>query len=461
MMLLKRKGTRTENITFFEREIINLIFLYDKFIHLMFIISHYQPRFKPEKNRARHGPYFAPQSYRGRSGKILKNSSEKPISIDPSVHLLSWRYAMSLMNFWYWLIESLKTMTTVLVIALAFTGIILTLFFSILKLSKNSPNFAIIFSTIVSCVLMVPVITSFNHLVTLKVEGSIIDEAKAEIKAQRAEADRLRYENKVKLLEKERLENQVVMAKQSIEIENLKTNNILLERAKLSIQSFQQIAEVAFTQANFTETLVRKEPVTPIESGWGIKADNYYDEALVVIAHDINAKFGIDLKEVKISKTEKKSVVVSGIHPKFIGADRNESKTLVKEIRRVDYKYDIPYRIRIKDKRQDLILADLKADQYEDEFQKKISEGIQLAFMDDAIIQLAENFIKIVLAPIYDSITFDNNNYRPGALPIMDYLAKEIEDNDEDKYKLLKINDQITITLEQTDAGKAKPEEEL
>jgi hypothetical protein len=355
---------------------------------------------------------------------------------------------MPFLNFWYGFVDSLKSITPVLIIAAAFAGIIVTLYISIFRLGKKHQNLAIIFSTIVSCVLMVPVITSFNNLVVLRIEGAIIDEGKAEIRAQIAEVEKLKAENKIKSLEREKLDNEITIAKQSIEIEALNADNILLERAKLSMQSFQQVAELALAQANFSQTLVRKEPVTPIETGWGLKADFYYDEALVIIAHDINAKFGVDLKEVKIAKAKDNSVVVSGIRPRFIGANQNESKTLVKEIRRVDNKFGVPYRVRIKDQRQDTILAGIKADQYELEFQKKLSEGMEMAFMDNAIVQLAQNFIKIVLAPLYNDIVF-NNTEAPEALPLLDYLAKEINENNEEKYRLLRMNEQFVLKIDQ------------
>jgi hypothetical protein len=354
------------------------------------------------------------------------------------------------MSIWYKIADSLKSITPVLVIAAALAGIIVALFLSLFKLSRINRYLAIIFSTIVSCVLMVPVITSFNNLVVLRIEGTIIDEGKAEIRAQRAEVERLIAENKVKILEREKLDNEITIAKQSIEIEALNASNMLLERAKLSMQSFQQIAELALTQANFSQTTVRKEPVTPIETGWGLKADYYYDEALVIIVHDINAKFGVDLKEVKITKSNDNSVVVSGIRPRFIGADQNQSETLVKEIRRVDNKYGVPYRVRIKDQRQDIILAGIKADQYELEFQKKLSEGMEMAFMNDAIVQLAQNFIKIVLAPLYSNIVFENVD-PPGALPLLDYLTKELNDNNEEKYRLLQINERLILKMDQAE----------
>jgi hypothetical protein len=355
---------------------------------------------------------------------------------------------MPFFGFWYGLTDFLKSAASTLVIAGAFAGIVITLFFSIFRLGKKHPGLAVIFSTIVSCVLMVPVITAFNNLVVLRIEGTIIDEGKATIRAQRAEVERLIAENKIKVLEREKLDNEITIAKQSIEIEALNASNMLLERARLSMQSFQQIAELALAQANFSQTLVRKEPVTPIETGWGLKADYYYDEALVIIVHDINAKFGVDLKEVKIARTPDNSVVVSGIRPKFIGADKNESKTLLKEIRRVDSKFGVPYRVRIKDQRQDVILADVKADQYELEFQKKLSEGMEMTFMDNAIVQLAQNFIKIVLSLLYSNIVF-NNVEAAGALPLLDYLTKEINENNEEKYRLLQMNEQFILQMEQ------------
>jgi hypothetical protein len=71
---------------------------------------------------------------------------------------------------------------------------------------------------------------------------------------------------------------------------------------------------------------------------------------------------------------------------------------------------------------------------------------MELTFMNDVIIQLAQNFIKIVLAPVYDNIIFDNIVH-PDALPLMEYLAKELKDNNEEKYNLLQINEQIILNL--------------
>jgi hypothetical protein len=352
---------------------------------------------------------------------------------------------------WYKAADYIKNASAVLVIAISMLVIFIVIFFSISKIKKASPALAVIFSTFVSCILMVPVITSFNSLVDKKITGGILDDARAEIQLQRAEAERLRAENRSRLLEQERLNNQLTISRQSIMIQELNERNMLLERARLSMQSFQQIAELALIQTRLQQTMVRKEPTTPLREGWGLLAEYYNDEVLVIMTHDINAKFGIDLKGVRISKIDDNSVAVSGIVPIFIGADQNERSTLVKEIRRVDYRYGNPYRTRIQDDRRDLILADIKAEQFELEFQRKLSEGLEMDFMTGAIIQLAQNFIKIVLAPLYDNIVFETES-RPQAMPLMDYLAQEIRDNNEEKYKLLGNNEQIILLFEQGEA---------
>ena len=304
---------------------------------------------------------------------------------------------------------------------------------------------------------MIPLITAFNHYVQQQVTGTIIDEGRAEIRAQREQLERLRAENRVRALEREQLENEVLIAKQSIEIETLNRSNMLLERARLQMQSFQEIAELALTQANFKQTLVRMEPTTPPESGWGLRAEYYHDEVLVISTYDLNAKFGIDLKDVRVARASGNSVVVSGIRPKFIGTDRFQYDNMLKEVRRVDYKEGMRIRETIRNDMLSRTLADNKAQQFHLEYQRKISDGLELTFMDDAIVRLAQNFIRIVLAPLFTNIEFGNTE-RPEALSLMDFLANELRENDEERFRLLQINEQVILRLHSLEAESSEAE---
>jgi hypothetical protein len=348
------------------------------------------------------------------------------------------------------MVDAVKTATVVLVIGGGFAGIFAIVLFSIFKIRKINANLAIMVSTLLSCFLMVPVISAFNNLVDIRVEGSIVDEGKAEIQAQRAELERLKAENRVKMLERERLDNQITIAKQSIEIEALNDNIKLLEHAELSMQSFQRILQIALLQTNLKQTLVRKEHLTPFESGWGFKADYFNDEILVILTHDINAKFGVDLNEIKIVKLDGNNVIVSGIRPKYIGSDRYITDIPVKEVRRVNYKKGIVASIRIENNPESLNKADKYAKEYEDDFQRKLSEGLELGFMNDAVVQLAQNFLTVMLAPLYKNIRFTDAE-QPGALPLMEYLQKELKDNQNRKIELLETNEDLLLVNEKNE----------
>jgi hypothetical protein len=334
-------------------------------------------------------------------------------------------------------IEYIQSATAIVVIIACFAGIIFVIWASLFKIKNHQA--AVVVSSLICCIIMIPLVISFNHYIRKTVETSILNEEEAKV-------SRIRAENKARLLEKQKLENEVLLAKQSIEIETLNKKNILLERARLQFQGFQQIAELALTQADIKYNLVRLEPTTPVEKGWNIRAEYYHDEVLVVSSYDINAKFGIDLKDVNVTKIDNNSVVVSGIRPKYIGTNKWERNNMIKEIRRVDYKYGELFRTRILDARQDVILADNKEQQFDLEFNRRVKEGMELSFMNDVIVQLAQNFIKIVLAPVYDNIIFDNV-FHPDALPLMEYLAKELKENNGEKYNLLQINEQIILNL--------------
>jgi len=357
--------------------------------------------------------------------------------------LPSFIYKLHECKYYNRLYSDIQSAATILVIIVCFAGIILVMLAALFKIKNHQA--AVVVSSVICCLLMIPLVISLNYYVKKSAAAAILNEEETKIA-------KIIAENKARALEKQRLENEVLIAKQSIEIETLNRKNILLERARLQLQGFQQIAELALTQANYKYNLVRLEPTTPIESGWNILAEYYQDEILVVSSYDINAKFGIDLKEVKAVKTGDNSVTVSGIRPKFIGTNKWERNNMVKEIRRVDYKYGKRFRTRILDARQNEILADIKEQQFDLEFNRRISEGLEMTFMDDVIIQLAQNFIKIVLAPVYDNIIFDKVN-RPEALPLMEYLAKELKENDEEKYNLLQMKEHLVLNIDLQETG--------
>ena len=344
----------------------------------------------------------------------------------------------------YKFLEFIADASPVLIIAVSFAVIVFILYLAIMKIQHRVAG--ILVSTFLCCIFTVPIVTAVNNIVARQAGKSIIDENNAEIRMLRAQAATARAENQVRMLEKEKLEHQVALAKQSIEIETLYDNIKLLENAQLSMQSFEKILELALLQTNFKQSLVRKERISDVNEGWGFKADLYYDEILVIIAHDIVAKFGVDLAKIKIAKIDGNTVVVSGIAPMFVGAPINVTDYILSEIRRIDLKeiaksgeYNTR-KVEVFKTPEAINRATAKAQEYAADFQRNLKQ--EFGFMDDAIIQLAQNFIKVILAPVYRSIRFDDVD-RPDALPLMDYLKKELNDNKGRQSELIDTNEDL------------------
>jgi len=350
---------------------------------------------------------------------------------------------------------------SVSVITICLFLIFAIMFVSVFKL-RNSPTLAlaILASTIVSCLLMIPIISSFNHLVGIKVKGEVIDNTKAEIEELKAKKKQLetRYRIAELKLDKVRMQrdsanNAAKIATITIDNAALKDQISTLEHAQLSVQSFDRILELALLQTNIQQSFVRQEPIgepqkcTVLDLG----CDYYINEVIVIIDHDIDAKYGINLNEIKISKIDENTAVVSGIRPKFIGASKNKSDIRVQEIWRRNYKNDVWATTDIKNDNTNKERARGYARKYENEFQQKLSEGAEFAFMDTAVIQLSQNFIKVMLAPLYKKNIIFDNNARSNSLPIMEHLQKELANVNDRMNKLIADNQNRVLASEKFD----------
>ena len=342
-------------------------------------------------------------------------------------------------NFWHGMVNAVQGATAVLVIVGGLAIILGILFYSLFGLKKANVNLVIIVSTVLCCVLMVPVVSSFNYLVKTKIEGVIIDEGRAEIRALRDEAARMQLVNERWFLELETLGQRIAIGRQTVEMQTLNDNIRLLEHAQFSIQSFQRILELALSETNLKQTLVRKEPID------GVQQSGRYDEALVIITYDITAKYGIDLNEVKVTKINETTVAVSGIRSKFIGASRDIADPVLKEIRRIERSGGVDT-VRVQNDSANIQRANQYYDAFTAEFRRRLYNGTELGFMDEAVTQLARNFIRVMLAPLYRNITFDNIN-RADALPLMEHLERELRETNARRLEL----DEINTHTEQSD----------
>ena len=273
--------------------------------------------------------------------------------------------------------------------------------FAIVKLKKTSATLAIVISSLVCALLMVPATSLFNHLLDLKA-----------------------------------IEKKPSTAELESTIDNLNKELEAYKHAQLNLQSFNEIAELALFEAHFKTTEYRQKTIDEQQDngyifGWGKNVNKSFGrEYMGVYTYDLNPKFGIDLKEIKV-KEDGNNILVGTIKNKYIGTPQFQQSTKLSEIRKFEKeriesgKYMSEYKV-LTDKKS-LELAHQLADQYRNEFQERLSKGLETDFIDDAVIRLSSNFITLILNPMFDKnhIMFTGKELEDG-LPILDYLNSKI-----------------------------------
>lgn len=282
---------------------------------------------------------------------------------------------------------------------------------------------AIILTALGSLLCTIPLVSTVNLLVESKAKSLAISETKAELKSLK-----LQVENES--LKRDNLELENKNLSQAITIGNLTNEITLLENAQLSMSSLNEICEVALLETELKQTDVHKVQIGEIEEGLGFRANAYNDEVLVITTHDINAKYGVDLKAVTIHEDASGVLHVSGIRPTYIGSNRNISTPIVSEIRRINYKKAggqlVPSEIIVQNDGKYKDLATSFATDFDKRFQERLSQGLESNFLDSAVVKLAQNFIKLTLASLKQDIVFDAQDET--GVPILEYLNGKIKD---------------------------------
>nr|WP_253676641.1 hypothetical protein [Treponema sp. OMZ 788] len=252
-------------------------------------------------------------------------------------------FLMNVSMFFYKVQDKVSMTMSLFVMAACIIGIVLVLFIASTKVRKINSVLAIVLSAVISCILMIPLMTAFNSFVSKKIVNEVTNSQLAEIEARKAQIKLLAANQELREKEKEILDNKISMQKQSIEIDSLEESLRVLQNTQLNMQSFKEILELGLLEANLKQTNLYRKNLSGITTGMGLKADQYYDEGLVVLTHDIDAKFGVDLKKIKItvSKDFPNILWIRDIQPKFLGASKNKHIKEVAEIRRVDIKNNI------------------------------------------------------------------------------------------------------------------------
>ena len=315
-------------------------------------------------------------------------------------------------NVWDSIQQTLVQGIMIAIFILSILCIALIIFIAIRSLQRKQMQNAIyptILAIILSCLLMIPTTLSFNKLIKIGV-----------IKLKKEELSKLYLE-----IENEQLKNDNL--KKEISNNSLQKQVNLLKASQASAIQFEKIVELALIKTNINQTKVWYEPISQLQKGKGFFADYYNDNLLIVNTYDIDAKFGIDFKEIKIKKIDNNKIQVTGIKPIYVGSPKNIKKSIIKEIRRHDYKGNRLSDTRIQQDTGYMNQANELENKYDQEYQESLENMDNWGFLKDAIVSLGQNFVRMIFKPIYgdDNIEFveeDDGTF----VNMKDYIDNEI-----------------------------------
>ncbi len=267
------------------------------------------------------------------------------------------------------------------------------------------------FTTTVCCVLMIPAVLFGRNFFTEILRLDPVDDAK------------IRQE-----LSSEREKNR-----------SLQNEIDFLRHAQLSIQDLERIMELNLLKTTLHQTEVKDTWIgtQKLYENRGDKRTQYASVGknyLVILTHDLTAKYGINMKELRAYEDESGRLVVSGVKPIFTGMTGVSDKKQYAEVVNSFFSADgtLVEKYFSMDKK-DLQAASDYADWCVNEFHRKVETMEDLdSNVYEQVSDSAENLLTVILSPTGKEIVFSQEE-KESAVPLMDYLQQKIDE----KKKLL------------------------
>ena len=277
-------------------------------------------------------------------------------------------------------------------------------------------KFGIIFSSIMCAILAIPLTLIWVPYISHNVHTQ--ETAKDEkIREQKKEIDELQTQNE----------------KYKAEQKSFKEKIHLLENLTFNIETYQDVFKMCFREYSQNATLKNREQFnesdyTNVIKKWLDSPSKNYDEILSVMDCCVQYQRGVDLQNIKIAKINDTTVVVTGIKPEYTTTPSFKYKDFFSEVRHVKLDKNSNIReVHIENDSEYRTILEQKKEQYKADFEDSFIKGKTVD--DDAaeIIKRAQNFIRIILEPIYPNVEFDDSRIANDALPLLEYLKTETD----------------------------------
>lgn len=267
------------------------------------------------------------------------------------------------------------------------------------------------FTTTVCCVLMIPAVLFGRNFFTEILRLDPVDNSKT---LQELSSERERNRS---------LQNEIDF----------------LRHAQLSIQDLERIMELNLLKTTLHQTEVKDTWIgtQKLYENRGDKRTQYASVGknyLVILTHDLTAKYGINMRDLRAYEDESGRLVVSGVKPIFTGMTGVSDKKQYAEVVNSFFSADgtLVEKYFSMDKK-DLQAASDYADWCVNEFHRKVETMEDLdSNVYEQVSDSAENLLTVILSPTGKEIVFSQEE-KESAVPLMDYLQQKIDE----KKKLL------------------------
>lgn len=313
--------------------------------------------------------------------------------------------------------KTVGTVTRVAASVMLLAGIVFTITISATFFSRPVPLLGILLSTIISCFLTIPATIMLEPLFR-QTQKKREQGAEEQLEAQQKEIKGLKARN-------EELSEQSTYYKRKIQLlENISSNmDTYKDVFKVCFRDYQQNATIKqrerFNEEDYTNHLKK----------WLDISSKNYDEILSIMDCLVTYQRGVDLQNIRIAKVKEDTVVVSGIIPEYTIPPRFDYKEFFSELRHVRLDENGETKnVKIETDDESKRELSTRQNEYKTMFEDAFMNGNRQD--DDApeIIKRAQDFIKIILQPIYKNIEFDDSDvvgHNP--VPFLDFLRSEKE----------------------------------
>ncbi len=205
----------------------------------------------------------------------------------------------------------------------------------------------------------------------------------------------------------------------------------LLENITSNIETYQDVFKICFRNYHLRKTIKMRETYNQQDYSNALKKflgreNKSFDEILSVMDCIITYQRGVDLQNICISKINQDTVVVSGISPEYTAPPRFEYKDFLNEIRHVKQDKDGEIKsISIENNRKTQALLFQKQNEYKAMFEDSFQDGQTNAEDTEEITKRAQDFIKIILQPVFTHVEFDNTASASDPVPLLKFLHTE------------------------------------